>query len=140
MVKAQYVQVLIDLAFVNGAKLNPQFQFEFASSLPLVGLLWTILSKVSKPSETKEIRVSTNDVFTILAAILDLQVQDLLKKKDQVVRSTANPLLCRNSDNSLLFQSYSDLAKFSVKFQNFKNNYKENIQIRTETIKKADDG
>lgn len=37
--------------------------------------------------------VATSDVLSILAAILDLQVDDMIKTDDMVVQSTANPLI-----------------------------------------------
>lgn len=44
---------------------------EFALKLPMVGLVWTILTKNQK-EKTSVSKVSKNDIFTILAAILDL--------------------------------------------------------------------
>jgi hypothetical protein len=37
--------------------------------------------------------VATDDVLSILAAILDLQVEDMIKTEEMVTTTTANPLI-----------------------------------------------
>jgi hypothetical protein len=37
--------------------------------------------------------VATSDVLSILAAILDLDVEDMIKTDDMVTQATANPLI-----------------------------------------------
>lgn len=44
-------------------------------------------------------KVQKNDIFTILAAILNLQVEILLKFQDSVVTHTGNPLLFLNEES-----------------------------------------
>ena len=67
---------MIDLGFVQGGeKLLPQYMQEFALSLPKVNLLWDILIKNQAPPKNPNLqitKVKRNDIFTILAAILDL--------------------------------------------------------------------
>ena len=41
-----FANILIDLGFVHAAKLKLSYHIEFALSLPMVDLLWTILVKI----------------------------------------------------------------------------------------------
>ena len=119
--KDQFCKILIDLAMVQQAKLNIQYYIEFVSSLPKVTLLWTILTKVNKKQITQ---VKRGDIFSILAAVLNLQVQDMLhNERDQRVFDTNNPLLYRNEKEEIVFVNYDDLHKFSIKFNSFRENY-----------------
>jgi hypothetical protein len=113
---------------------------EFANNLPMVNLLWTILAKLRKPTLSKiqieNQKVQKNDIFTILAAILDLQVEVLLLSPEGLVSPTGNPLLYKNEDSQIVFLNFEDLKKFSVKFKNFKENYFQNPQIRKTALAK----
>ena len=42
----------------------------------------------------------------------------------------------RNQQGDIVFLSYDDLQKFSIKFKNFKDNYHKNEQIRWDAIEK----
>lgn len=129
--KEQFCKILIDLAMVQQAKLNIQYYIEFVSSLPKVTLLWTILTKVNQKQITK---VKRGDIFTILAAVLNLQVQDMLNTTDQKVINTQNPLLYRNEEEEIVFVNYDDLHKFSIKFNSFRDNYSKHTDIRAANI------
>lgn len=119
--KEQFCKILIDLAMVQQAKLNLHFYIEFVTSLPKVTLLWTILTKVNLQKQITQVK--RGDIFTILAAILNLQVQDMLNTTDQKVNNTQNPLLYRNEKEEIVFVNYDDLQKFSIKFNSFRDNY-----------------
>jgi len=43
--KEDLIKVLIDLGFVHAQKLSLSYHIEFAMKLPMVNLLWTILTK-----------------------------------------------------------------------------------------------
>ena len=75
---------------------------------------------VVKADTRKLDKVNRNDTFTILAAILDFQVSEMLNSNDEQVTATRNPLLYRNKDNKIVFINFDDLQKFSVKFIKFK--------------------
>jgi hypothetical protein len=95
---------MIDLGFIqHSQKLNAHYMLEFANNLPMVNLLWTILAKLRSPNLSKLMvensKVQKNDIFTILAAILNLQVEILLKFQDSVVTHTGNPLLFLNEES-----------------------------------------
>jgi len=89
------------------------------------------LTKVNQKQVT---RVKKSDVFTILAAILNLQVQDMLKTQDQQIYDTSNPLLYRNKDEEIVFVNYDDLQKFSVKFNSFRDNYNKQADLRAANV------
>ena len=127
LTKIEFVKVLIDLGFIHSQKLDLKFMIEFAMNLPMIQLLWTILLK----SEAKELpvqypklnKVRRKDIFTIFAAILDIQVAEMLNHDDQELQETNNPLLFRDQNYQLVFGDFSELRKFSVKFANLKCNY-----------------
>lgn len=71
---------------------------ENIQNAPMVQLLWTILSNITKTKSNKRVdQVKSKDVFTILAAILDIQVNQTVNDKPQEkLEETANPLIYRN--------------------------------------------
>ena len=77
-----------------------------------------------------------NDIFTLCAAILDLQVDVLLLSPDGQVSPTGNPLLYMNEDSQIVFLNFEDLKKFSVKFKSFKDNYVQYPQVRKTALAK----
>ena len=77
--KENFIKIIIDLGFIYKEKLSLQYLTEFAMSLPMVTLLWSVLTKNQDIPVTK---VPKNDLFTILAAILDLQVSDMLTEDE----------------------------------------------------------
>ena len=77
--KENFIKIIIDLGFIYKEKLSLQYLTEFAMSLPMITLLWSILTKNQDPPVTK---VPKNDLFTILAAILDLQVSDMVSEDE----------------------------------------------------------
>lgn len=50
----------------------------------------------------------------------------MLNHQDQDVTATNNPLFYRDKQGEIVFISYNDLTKFSIKFKNFKDNYHTN--------------
>ena len=115
--KADFVKLIWDLNFINGLK--KYTSFEQTAGLPLITLLWMILTKINKAQKINAktgLNVATDDVLSILAAILDLQVEDMIKTEDMITTTTANPLIQRNSDGDVVFASQQDQRKFSLKF------------------------
>ena len=100
---------------------------EFATNLPMVKLLWSIVAKLRSPNLSKaQIETATvqkNDIFTIFAAILNLQVENMLVEPEAMVHPTGNPLLFLNDQSQIIFLNFNDLRKFSIKFSNFKEQY-----------------
>jgi len=77
--KENFIKIIIDLGIIYKEKLSIQYLTEFAMSLPMITLLWSILTK----NQDIPVRMVTkNDLFTILAAILDLQVSDMLSEDE----------------------------------------------------------
>ena len=80
--------------------MNVDLQIEQGCKLPLVNLLWTILTKCQKSQNIQ--KIPKNDVFAILAAVLDFQVSEMLGYTDcddENAMPTSNPLLYRNHRN-----------------------------------------
>jgi hypothetical protein len=99
--------ILVDLFFIqDGSVKQRQGWIKYTMGLNKFMLLWTILQK-SKNSQN----ITINDVFTILAAILDCQVKVLINLRDTVhLIKTSNPLLFRQKDTkNLIFLSFNDL-------------------------------
>jgi hypothetical protein len=93
--------------------------------MPKFTLLWNILKQASD-DESGEL-INTSDLFIILTAILDFQVNEFVQEDHNQRKHTRNPLLYRNNKSGqLVFSSFADLEKFSIKFRNFKMNHKHN--------------
>lgn len=74
----------------------------------MVDLLWTILVKIV-PMNKKEVdKASKYDLFIILAAILNLQSDQLIETSINKTRTT-NPLIFRNKQGNIVFQSFDEL-------------------------------
>ena len=43
--KEDFCKVMVDLGFIHSQKLSLRYQIEFALKLPMLGLLWEVLSK-----------------------------------------------------------------------------------------------
>jgi hypothetical protein len=90
-----FAKILIDLGFVHAAKLKLNYHIEFALSLPMVDLLWTILVKIVPLSKKQPDKANKYDLFILLAAILGLQSDQMIDGTSTKFR-TVNPLLFRN--------------------------------------------
>jgi hypothetical protein len=54
LTKKQFVQLMIDLGFIqHSQKLNAHYMLEFANNLPMVNLLWQILTKLRNTGLSK---------------------------------------------------------------------------------------
>ena len=60
----------------------------------------------------------------------------MLNNHGENVTPTNNPLFSRNEFGEIVFLSYNDQKKFSVKFKHFKENYHKHESIRLENIEK----
>jgi hypothetical protein len=77
--KKHLAKIMIDLCFLqtNGTKtLSTHQLLEMTFNLPKFNLLWTILCKSQLQSDQN--KIDQTDGITMLAAILDIQVPDLL--------------------------------------------------------------
>ena len=82
--------------------------FEQTGGLPLITLLWMILTKINKKQKINPktgLNVATSDVLSILAAILNLECDDMIKTEEMVTQTTANPLIQRDEDGEIVFSS-----------------------------------
>ena len=93
-------------------------------------MILTKINKTQKINAKTGLNVATSDVLSILAAILDLDVEDMIKTEDMATQTTANPLIQRNADGDVVFSSKMDQKKFSLKFSALKTNYNENYNAR----------
>lgn len=101
--------ILVSLFFIQdqtGQLSDQQAWIKHTLGLTKFNLLWQILSKSHESA-----KITMNDALTILAAILDCQVPELINFKDQLqLVKTSNPLLFREKDsNKLVFQNFKDL-------------------------------
>ena len=125
-----FAKILIDLGFVHAAKLKLNYHIEFALSLPMVDLLWTILVKIVPLSKKQPDKANKYDLFILLAAILGLQSDQMIDGTSTKSR-TVNPLLFRNKQGEIVFSSFDELQKFTIKFISLKIGYNKNEEIRT---------
>lgn len=134
MTFSQFASILINLSIVI---IQPQSSNEEqilnALKIPKLCLLWQILQTVQL-GDQKE-KVSLEDVMVIMAAILDFQAPELVEFNLSLLLPTKNPLLFRRKETlGLVFQSFSDMEKFSIKFSGFKQNYKKHQQFKFKAL------
>ena len=139
--KNEFAQALVELGFIQGGeKYNPDYQLEVALQMPKLNLLWQILLKTQP---TTAVSLSTykarkNDILKIMAAILNLQSDEMVDTKGHHLTRTQNPLLYRNYKQDLVFDSHADIEKFSVKFKNFREQYFQNLQKKQVQEKRSE--
>ena len=106
--QTDFAKILIDLGFVHAAKLKLSYHIEFAISLPMVSLLWNILVKIVPITKRVPDKANKYDLFIILAAILNLPSDTAIDSSNNKTR-TVNPLLFRNKQGEIVFNSFEDL-------------------------------
>lgn len=131
--QTDFAKILIDLGFVHAAKLKLSYHLEFAISLPMVVLLWNVLTKIVPITKKVPDKANKYDLFIILAAILNLPSDSIIDSTNSKTR-TVNPLLFRNKQGEIVFNSFEDMQKFTLQFISLKIGYNKNEDIRIQNL------